>query len=121
MEIDSPCEDIRTGKPLKRQLCPISTSTNGFHFGSHPTVLHGVQHDVDDMHIRVYLLLHVIILILHLSRDSILTVLLLHLVHTLLDERLAVFEALAVVGTVVLGVLPSPVLDVLADAAKFVP
>ena len=56
-----------------------------------------MQHDIDDVHVGIDFLLHVIILVLHLSHNGIFAILLLHLSHALLDERLAVFEAVTVV------------------------
>ena len=51
------------------------------------------------MHLRVDLLLHIIIGILHLADDGAFTVFLVHPVCTALDETLAVFEGVTVVVT----------------------
>ena len=55
-----------------------------------------MQHQVDDVHLGINLLLHIVILILHLSDDGTFTVSLIHLFCTSLDETFAVFKALTV-------------------------
>ena len=56
-----------------------------------------MEHEVDDVHLWVDLLFHVVILVLHLADDRPLAVLLIHQFCTLLDKALAVFKAFAVV------------------------
>ena len=51
------------------------------------------------MHVRINLLLHVIVLVVHLQFNSSFTILLIHLLHAVLHETLTVFEMLAVVIT----------------------
>ena len=51
------------------------------------------------MHVRINLLLHVIVLVVHLQFNSSFTILLIHLLHAVLHETLAVFEMLTVVVT----------------------
>ena len=57
-----------------------------------------MQHDVDDVHgVRVYLLLHVVVLVTDFSHDGAFAISGVHLFGTAQDEVLAVFEAVAVV------------------------
>ena len=97
MEVDTASEDIRARQSAEGELCTVSTTTDGFYTRGHTAILHGTQHDIDDVHVGIDFLLHVIILVLHLSHNGIFAILLLHLSHTFLNKRLAVFEAVAVV------------------------
>ena len=56
-----------------------------------------MQHQVDDVHLRINLLLHVIVLILQLSNDSTFTIGLVHLFCTFQNEALTIFKAFAIV------------------------
>ena len=67
-----------------------------------------MQHEVDDVHLGVNLLLHVVVLVGDFTADRSFTVFLVHLLGTLLNRALAVFEAVTVVvadDVVQLGVL----------------
>ena len=61
------------------------------------TLLHGTEHDVDDMHVWIYLLLHVVVLVVDFCRNSSLAILLVHLLDAVFDEILASFKLLSVV------------------------
>ena len=97
MEVDTAGEDIGTWQAFERQLCAVRAAADGMNAWGHIALLHGFQHQVDDVHVGFYLLLHVVVLVFHLARDDILAILLLHLLHTLADEVLAVLKAVAVV------------------------
>ena len=55
-----------------------------------------MQHQVDDVHLGINFLLHIIILILHLSDDGTFAVSLVHLFCTSQDEALTIFKALTI-------------------------
>ena len=97
VEVAATSEDIWTWQTLKRKLCTVSTATDRLHLRSYTALLHRLEHDVDDVHVGVYLLLHVVVLVLKLNGDSTLTPLLVHLLDAILDEVLAILKAVAVV------------------------
>ena len=97
MEVAATSEDIWTWQTLERKLCTVSTATDRLHLRSYTALLHRLEHDVDDVHVGVNLLLHVVVLVLEFYGDSTLTPLLVHLLDAVLDEVLAIFKAVAVV------------------------
>ena len=99
MEVNASGEDVRTRKTLERELCSVGTTANRSHLWWHTTLFHRLQHDVDDMHVRINLLLHVIVLVVDSYVNSTLAVFLVHLLCYGSDEALAVFEYLTVVVT----------------------
>ena len=92
VEIDSACEDVGAGEATEGELGTISAATDGLDLGGYAALLHGMHHDVDDVHLGVDLLLHVIVLILQLDGDCAFAVLRIHGVGTAADEALAGFE-----------------------------
>ena len=97
VEVAATSEDIWTWQTLERKLCTVCAATDGLHLRSDTTLLHRLEHDVDDVHVGVNLLLHVVVLVLKLNGDSTLTPLLVHLLDAILDEVLAILKAVAVV------------------------
>ena len=92
MEVDAACEDVGAGETSEGELGTVGAATDGLDLGGNTTLLHGMEHKVDDVHLGVDLLLHVIILVLQLDGDGAFAVLCVHLVGTAADEALAVFE-----------------------------
>ena len=97
MEVDASCKDVGAGQTLERQLCTVRTTTDGLHLGSYAALLHGFQHEVDDVHLRVYLLLHVVVLVADNTCYGALSVTFVHLLGTVQNKALAVFKTVAVV------------------------
>ena len=97
MEIATTCKDVRTWQTLERELCAIGSATDRLHLRSNTTLLHCLEHDVDDVHVGINLLLHVVVLILEVNCNCALAILLVHLLYAILDEVLAVLETVAVV------------------------
>ena len=96
MEVYATSEDVGAGETLERQLGTVCATTYGLHLRSHTTFLHGTKHQVNDVHLWVDLLFHVIVLILHLTGDRPFTVFLVHLLGALLNDTLAVLKAFTV-------------------------
>ena len=97
MKVATTGEDIWTRQSLERKLCTVCAATDGLHLRSDTTLLHCLEHNVDDVHVGVDLLLHVVVLVLELYRNSTLTPLLVHLLDAVLDEVLAILKTVAVV------------------------
>ena len=97
MEVDATSEDVGAGQTTEGELGTVGAATDGFHLGSHAHCLHGVQHEVDDVHLGVNLLLHVVVLVAQLAADRSLAVALIHLHDGVLYQALALLEAVAVV------------------------
>ena len=51
MEIATTCKDVRTWQTLERELCAIGSATDRLHLRSNTTLLHCLEHDVDDVHV----------------------------------------------------------------------
>jgi len=92
VEVDTACEDVGAGEASEGELGSVGAAADGFDLRGNAAFLHGVEHEVDDVHLWVDLLLHVIVLVLELDGDGIVAVLSVHLVGTTADETLAVFE-----------------------------
>ena len=100
MEIDATGKDVRTGESFERELGTVCTPSDRTYLRSNTRLLHGTQYQVDDMHgIGFYLLLHIIILVFHLGSDSTFSVFLIHRLHAVLDESLAILKTLSVMVT----------------------
>ena len=97
MEVHATGKDVRTGKTLERELCTVGTASDRLHPWRNVTFLHGFQHDINHVHVRINLLFHVIILVLDLCRHRSLSVFLVHLIGTDLHESFAVLERIPVV------------------------
>ena len=97
MEIDATGKDVRAGETLERQLRSVGTATDGFYLGGNAALLHGFQDEVDDVHLWIDLLLHIIVLVADHTLHSTLAVAFVHLFGTTLDEAFAVFKLVAVV------------------------
>ena len=69
----------------------------GSTFGFTPRLLHGLEHEVDDVHIGLDLLLHVVVLVGEGDLEDALAVLLVHLGHAVGEELLALLKLLTVV------------------------
>ena len=79
MEVDATSKDVWTRKTLEAELRTICTATDRLYARWNTTLLHGTEHDVDDMHVWIYLLLHVVVLVVDFCRNSSLAVLLVQL------------------------------------------
>ena len=97
MEVDTSGEDVGAGETLEAQLRSVGTATYGLHLRTYTTFLHSLQHDVDDVHVRLNHLLHVVVLVLDLAIHSTLTVFLVHLPCTFRHQSLAGLKLVAVV------------------------
>ena len=97
MEVDTAGEDVRARQSLETELRSIGAATDRLYTRWNTALLHRSQHNVDDVHVRVNLLLHVIVLVVDLGCNRTLAILLVHLLHAVLDEVLAVLELVAVV------------------------
>ncbi len=118
MEVHSACKDIGARQSLERQLRAVRAAAYGLYLWSHAAHLHGMEHHVDDVHLRVNLLLHVVVLVLYLCHHGALAVLLTHPGSTLLHEVLAVLKLVAVV--VADDIAESGVLGVCLDACEMI-
>lgn len=96
MEVHATCEYVRAWQSFERQLCTVSAAADRFHAWRNVTFLHGVEHNVDDMHLRVNLLLHVVVLVVDIDSDSPFAIFLVQLISNFLDENLAVLKFLPV-------------------------
>ena len=92
MEVDTAGEDVRTRQTLEAQLGSVGTAADRFYARWNSALLHRSEHDVDDVHVRINLLLHVIVLVVDNRLYGSVAILLVHLVHAVLDEILAVFK-----------------------------
>src|SRR3712207_684898 len=63
VEVHASGKDIRTGQPLETELRPVSTAADRLRLRCHLCLLHSLEHDVDNVNVRIYLLLHVIVLV----------------------------------------------------------
>ena len=63
VEVDTAGEDVRTRQTLEAQLGSVDTAADRFYAGWNAALLHRSEHDVDDVHVRINLLLHVIVLV----------------------------------------------------------
>ena len=98
MEIHAACEDVGAGEASEGELGTIGATTDGLYPRSNATCLHGVEHNVDDVHrVGLNFLLHVVILIFQFQGEGALAVLLVHLPDTRCNEVLAVFKTVSVV------------------------
>ena len=97
MEVYAAGKDIRTRQTLERQLSSVGSAADRLYLRRHTAVLHGLEHDVDNVHLRIYHLLHIVILVFHVSRNSAFAILLVHLYNAFLDEGLALLKLIAVV------------------------
>lgn len=97
MEVDAAGEDIRTRKSTEAELGAISAATNRLHLWSDTTFLHGPEHYVDDVHLWLNLLLHIIVLVFDLYRRCAVAIFLVDLVNTFGYKTFTCLEALTVV------------------------
>ena len=97
MEVDAAGKDIGARETSETQLGTVGSTTDRFNLGGDACLLHGFEHNVNHMHIGVYLFLHVVVLVAQLNLDRALAILLVHTGSDRLDEVLAVFKLLAVV------------------------
>ena len=97
MEIDTSGEDVGARQAAEGELRAVGSATDGLHLRCDTTFLHSLEHDIDDIHVGVDLLLHVVILVFHLDGHSAFAILLVHLLRNALQEVLALLKVLAVV------------------------
>ena len=97
VEVDTAGEDVRTRQTLEAQLGSVGTAADRFYARWNAALLHRSEHDVDDVHVRINLLLHVIVLVVDNRLYGSVAIFLVHLVHAVLDEILAAFKLVAVV------------------------
>ena len=105
MEVDASGEDVGAGKPLETQLRTVSTSTYRLHLRTNATFLHSLQYDVDNVHVGLNHLFHVVVLILDIAINSTLTIFLVHLLCTFNHQSLACLKLVAVVVADYIGEL----------------
>ena len=99
VEVDTSGEDVGTWESAEAELCAVGATTYRLHLWSHPTFLHSLEDDVDDMHRRFDFLPHVVVLVVEFHRYGALAVFSVHVGNTLCDAALACLEA----GTVVVA------------------
>ena len=97
VEVDTAGEDVRTRQTLEAQLGSVGTAADRFYAWWNAALLHRSEHDINDVHVRINLLLHIIVLVVDNRLYGSVAILLVHLVHAVLDEILAVFKLVAVV------------------------
>ena len=97
VEVDSAGEDVRTRQTLEAQLGSVGTAADRLYTRWNAALLHRSEHDINDVHVRINLLLHIIVLVVDNRLDGSVAILLVHLVHAVLDEVLAAFKLVAVV------------------------
>jgi len=96
VEVDATGKDVGAGETLERQLRTVGTATDGLHLGGDAALLHGLQHEVDDMHLWVDLLLHGLVLVTDHTFHSAFAIAFVQLLGTALDEALAVLKPVTV-------------------------
>ena len=97
MEVDASGKDVGAGQTLETQLGTVGTSTYRLYLRTNTTFLHSLQYDVYHMHVRLYPLLHVVVLVLDFALHRTLTVFLVHLLCTFSHQSLACLKLVAVV------------------------
>ena len=63
VEVQAAGEDVGARQTLETELCAVSAAANSAHARLNAAVLHGIEGGVDDVHHRLYLLAHIIILV----------------------------------------------------------
>ena len=96
MEVEPTGKDVGAGQALEAELGAVRAAAYGLHLGRHATVAHGLQGNLYDMHHRLDLLAHVVVLVLDLDLGTA-GKLGIDLIDQVLDLLLALFEAGAVV------------------------
>ena len=97
MEVHAACKYVRAGQTFERKLCSVCTTTYWLYLWSYTAVLHSVQYKVYNVHLRVNLLLHVVVLILNSYLNCSLAGFFVHGGSCSVYQVLAVFYTLAVV------------------------
>ena len=97
MEVDASGKDVGAGQTLETQLGTVGTSTYRLYLRTNTTFLHSLQYDVYHMHVRLYHLLHVVVLVLDFAIHRTLTVFLVHILCTFSHQSLACLKLVAVV------------------------
>ena len=118
VEVHAAGKDVRTRQSFERQLRSVGSATDRLHLWRYSAKLHCLQYDVDYIHIRVYLLLHVVILVAYGDFYRSLAVFLVHLLCNRCDETLALLEFLAVV--VADDIREFSVFDIALDAKQMI-
>ena len=80
-------------------MCAISSTTYWFYFWCYSTFLHCLEYNINNMHVRIYLFLHVIILIMNFNSYGIIAIFLIHFFNTIFHKALAVFKLFTIVIT----------------------
>ena len=81
-------EDVRTWQTHEREIRSVGASANRLDLRRDAFHLHGLHRFLHDVVMRLYLLTHVIILVLHLKDCSALSILLVYEVHAFLHVGL---------------------------------
>ena len=97
VEVDAASEDVGAGKAAVAELGAVRAATDRLYLRLHTRLLHGLEHEVDDVHIGLDLLLHVVVLVGEGDLEDALAVLLVHLGHAVGEELLALLKLLTVV------------------------
>ena len=79
MEVDTTGEDVGAWQTLEAQLGSVGATTYWLYLRAYTTFLHSLENDVDDVHVRLYHLLHVVVLVLDFAIHSALAIFLVHL------------------------------------------
>src|SRR5574344_1099621 len=96
VEVETACKDIGAGKTHEGELCSVCSSSNGSHLWCHACFGYGFFGNVYNVHHRLNLLSHVVVLVIHVERDDV-AILLVEFLHHLKHLVLSTLEVFAVV------------------------
>ena len=96
MEVETAGKDVGAGEPFERETGAVGAATHGNHHGGYAHVFHGLFGKVDNVHDRLYLLAHVVVLVFDFEAGTV-GELPVDFPHEVLKLLLAALETVAVV------------------------